>query len=378
MPSVGESALPSVFDGIYQAALEPERWREALTAGASALGVTGLSLMAEFGVRAPSVGPPAFDEIAADYIAEGWYQRNDRFLAYLYALEAGKGSGRFHLMSNHVVFPDDPQMERLAIQQEFFRRHRTGAFVGARLSHEGAGRIFLSVDRLKHEGDFSHDELGLVGLLAGHIDRALQISVALEDQAAASGIRSLEAVGKAAIGVGRGLAVVAINARAEAMLGAGIEIRAGRLATTDPSRQRAFERLVARASGEIEAGREPPGAIALPRPQGRPLVARAAPYLSASAEVLRGMRAIVLLTDLDSVPPTPSETLLRDVFGLTRAEARLAAGLGTGATLEDCATNYGVSLHTVRNQLAAVFAKMGVRRQTDLVLLAGQLAEDPG
>lgn len=378
MRSISESAMPSAFDGFYQAALEPERWSEALTAGAAALGVTGLSLMAEPGVRAPSVGPPAFDELAADYISEGWYQRNDRFLAYLGALDAGKGRGRFHLMSNQIVFSDDPQMERLAIQQDFFRRHRIGSFVGARLSHEGAGRIFLSVDRLKSEGEFSHEELGLVELAAGHIDRALQISVALEDQAAASGIRSLESIGKAAVGVGRGLSVVAMNARAEALLGAGLEVRAGRLAATDPSRQPALERLVARASGEIEAGRERPGALALPRPHGRPLVARAAPYLSASADVLRGMRAIVLLTDLDAAQPPPSETLLRDAFGLTRAEARLAAGLSTGATLEDCAKTYGVALNTVRNQLASVFLKTGVRRQADLVMLAGQLGEGTG
>lgn len=64
---------------------------------------------------------------------------------------------------------------------------------------------------------------------------------------------------------------------------------------------------------------------------------------------------------------------LRDSFGLTPAETRLAARLKDGLTLKEAAEDLGVSLNTVRNQLRAVFEKMGLSRQSDLVRALAQL-----
>ena len=54
-------------------------------------------------------------------------------------------------------------------------------------------------------------------------------------------------------------------------------------------------------------------------------------------------------------------------FGLSSAEARLASALAAGRSLGDYAAQAGVSRNTVRNQLAFVFDKMGMRRRTELV-----------
>lgn len=64
---------------------------------------------------------------------------------------------------------------------------------------------------------------------------------------------------------------------------------------------------------------------------------------------------------------------LRDSFGLTPAETRLAARLKEGLTLKEAAEDLGVSLNTVRNQLRAVFEKMGLGRQSELVRALAQL-----
>ena len=66
--------------------------------------------------------------------------------------------------------------------------------------------------------------------------------------------------------------------------------------------------------------------------------------------------------------------LSRD-FGLTAAEVRLAARLREGLTLKDAAADLGVSFNTVRNQLRAVFDKMGLNRQSDLVRALSQLSQ---
>ena len=65
------------------------------------------------------------------------------------------------------------------------------------------------------------------------------------------------------------------------------------------------------------------------------------------------------------------------MHGLTRAEARLAATLAKGISLEEAAAALSISVHTVRSQLKAVFAKTGVTRQAELValLLADMLTD---
>jgi DNA-binding CsgD family transcriptional regulator len=83
-----------------------------------------------------------------------------------------------------------------------------------------------------------------------------------------------------------------------------------------------------------------------------------------------GARPAVLLLLRGPSPAagTPA-TLLRDLFGLTPAEAKLAMRLAGGDSLNDAAVALGVARNTVRAQLQAIFSKTGVARQADLVRL---------
>ncbi len=62
-----------------------------------------------------------------------------------------------------------------------------------------------------------------------------------------------------------------------------------------------------------------------------------------------------------------SETSLITAYGLTPAEAQLTQGLVRGRTLEQLAAERTVTIHTTRAQLKSVFAKVGVRRQPELL-----------
>lgn len=81
--------------------------------------------------------------------------------------------------------------------------------------------------------------------------------------------------------------------------------------------------------------------------------------------------------------PAPEETgrmwsTLRESFGLTPAEIRLAALLREGKTLKDAADELSVSINTVRNQLRAVFDKLGLKRQSDLIRALTELSQVSG
>ncbi|MDP1617669.1 helix-turn-helix transcriptional regulator [Phenylobacterium sp.] len=76
-------------------------------------------------------------------------------------------------------------------------------------------------------------------------------------------------------------------------------------------------------------------------------------------------------------PPARTEALasaLISSFGLTRAETRLALKLQGGLSLAECGRDLDISVNTARNQLRAIFEKLGLRRQSELARTLAQLA----
>lgn len=65
---------------------------------------------------------------------------------------------------------------------------------------------------------------------------------------------------------------------------------------------------------------------------------------------------------------------MRESFGLTAAEVRLAMKLRDGRALREAAEELEVSVNTVRNQLRAIFDKMGLNRQSDLIRALTELS----
>ncbi len=86
------------------------------------------------------------------------------------------------------------------------------------------------------------------------------------------------------------------------------------------------------------------------------------PALGADAAVL------VFVTDLARREPL-SPQALRDLFGLTPTEARVARHLAAGLRPEDVARKMGVAGTTIAFHLRNVFGKTGTNRQAELVAL---------
>lgn len=78
-------------------------------------------------------------------------------------------------------------------------------------------------------------------------------------------------------------------------------------------------------------------------------------------------RAALLLFRAGAERTNVSPPLLGQLFGLTRAEASLAAAICRGETISGYAADKGISVFTARFQLKQVLAKTGALRQSDLV-----------
>lgn len=105
-----------------------------------------------------------------------------------------------------------------------------------------------------------------------------------------------------------------------------------------------------------------------------PVAALVSPLPPGLGEALAGPRglAIVVLRSLDAARPKVAGRL-RQLFGLTGAEAALALALVSGDRPEEIAAARGVRISTVRFQLRAILDKTGTRGQSDLVRLLTRL-----
>ena len=75
---------------------------------------------------------------------------------------------------------------------------------------------------------------------------------------------------------------------------------------------------------------------------------------------------MIFLKPVNENLPCP-EQLLSRFFQLTPAESRLACKIANGKTLKEIAAEHRITDNTARSQLKAIFSKMGINKQTNLV-----------
>jgi DNA-binding CsgD family transcriptional regulator len=133
-----------------------------------------------------------------------------------------------------------------------------------------------------------------------------------------------------------------------------------------------LRRAVADAMSDLQdAGGEVLSAFAVPRRAGlRPLTCLLAP-VGASADgvdIADRPQAMLFIGDPEK-PMDIDQRRLRQLYGLSRAEARVVALLAQGYKLDATAENLGLVYETVRKHLKQVFDKTGCDRQAELVRL---------
>jgi PAS domain S-box-containing protein len=110
--------------------------------------------------------------------------------------------------------------------------------------------------------------------------------------------------------------------------------------------------------------------IPIPAADGHPpLIFHLLPMRGSLGSAL-GILVVTTLAELG----VPAEDLVQGLFALARAEARVAALIGSGLSPRQAAEQLGISEGTVRTTLKHVFEKTGVSRQSELAVLLTKLA----
>jgi DNA-binding CsgD family transcriptional regulator len=87
-------------------------------------------------------------------------------------------------------------------------------------------------------------------------------------------------------------------------------------------------------------------------------------------------RFVTLMVATPDITASPTSEQLRDFFDLSNAQARVVLALLEGNDVMTSAAKLHISINTMRSHMRAIYAKMGVNNQSDLLrLLAGTLVD---
>lgn len=191
---------------------------------------------------------------------------------------------------------------------------------------------------------------------------------------AASSQTKLLAVSRQADGVvllGPGGAIRSMNEAAIRMLtaGDGLALVGDLFVAHRPPESRRLSHLLGEALGRLASGQM----LVSRRLSGRPYLVRLTPVPPTDhRSATHGIACIMLVRDLSHASLSPPT--LRELFGLTRREADLAAALVRLGSLRKAAADAAMAINTARNHLRTIFVKTSVNSQVRLVALLGALA----
>ena len=366
-----------LFDGVvrrfFEAAAVPELWPEALHALALACGAPAATALPTVGLTTTAVlvsrnGAGVIEE----GIRGGWFspERNTRMARCMALVQRGRRG----VITQQDAYSAE-ELARDAFQHEYIRPNGFSAFAGAILVEAPGLVLPVSIERAIGQDPFTRDEVALMNQLFTHLhaagDLALRVGMASTQRMA----DAFSAAGHPVALLARDGSVLHMNARFERLIGDGVLVRASRLGSWHCDADRAIEAAISRAVRYEGAEHGPLGSVVMPRRNGlRPLVAQVVPVVGLAHEILHLVAAIVTVTDLEATGSGPEQAVLEQAFGLTPAEARLAAQIAAGKTLADIAMEEGSARETLRSRLKTIFEKTGTGRQAELTLLLSKIA----
>ena len=258
---------------------------------------------------------------------------------------------------------------------EYYRRARFQEGLIVRLEGpEGYSHVTWSIcDPVERDGAWSSGQIEMIERVMPHIRHLFWVRQALAD---AGVLRSsltelLDARRLGVIHLDRWQRIIAANDLAREVLrrGDSLSDRGGVLSASVPADRVGLGQLLANAVprfGSIAVG----GSMSLRRQSGRRrLMVHVKPTVVRELDfAVRRAAVLVLIVD-PSLPPRIDPGRVAAAFGLTPAESEVACWLAQGKSVAEIAASTGRQKRTVYWLLEQIYAKMGVRRQVDLVRL---------
>ncbi|WP_245425759.1 helix-turn-helix transcriptional regulator [Rhizobium sp. J15] len=358
-----------VIDAVYQAAVRSELWSDTLCSIADYVGATGGNIVYQAADGRGSFLIPGRmrDDLNKLYLQH--YTDNPYARAFEKVKPGEIAIGNTMIDAEavrHSAFYAD-----ICEPQDIFNQ----LFLPHASLHErgGIGGVALFLSRRQDE--HVAEAAARLKRLSPHMTRAIDLSFQVNRIARAPELpqRLIDAIADAAMLLdGRG-AVLLVNAAAEALFKRADGIFLSR--SERPSLAAHISESSIRLTNAIRQallianGEDTPfeGVLSISRPSGLPpylmMITPLAPAaVSIWDAVDSGARLLIHIVDPEAKARRQAQQLQR-IFGLTEAETRVAALIGSGMTLPEIAKALGISANTVKTHTGRCFGKTGVRSQ---------------
>lgn len=377
-----ERRLLGAIGRIYDAAFDEPLWTGIAAEIAQAFDAPSMALH----LRKARQGEAHLLDVTANLVLSSdaerqraaYWRKNDLWVRRMGDLGLGR------VFRNDDIYPD-AVFERSGFYQDWCRANGQFYILGTVFQLPGGGTGSFGIHRPRDHRPFDETDRRHAEMLVPHYRRALEMRqrfrvAAVERQAT---LQALQRSDIAVLVVAPDYQVLHACPKADAMLrqADGLCIVGGRLTAKLRSEGDALRRLIDGANSwstgrvltlNVDDRRTDSGSLAITRPGRLPLTLLVAP-LRPLALGIAEPAAIVFVRDPEAA--TPHGSALRDLFGLTPAEAAMAVELAQGRSLKALATSHHVSMNTVRTHLKKVLAKTNTNRQAEAVtLILGSVA----
>lgn len=366
----------ATIDKIYAAAADGALWEDALRAIEDYTGSAGavLNLVPKHDAALPVCLSGSFSRDDCAEYATNYMWRCPR-------IAFAQQHPEVPIHWDRLIFTER-EMDRDATY-EWYGSHGLRYYVAGWAGQSSDHRAYMSLQRSRRQGHAEPEQIDEFKLIATHMERAIALAIKLGtfEQQSLLGLRVLEFLPHAVFALDARGEVLLANDRAQQLLSEGDALVCfdGRLQCRVSSDRAQFDQLLQSAL-TIEPAHAQGGWVQLRRASGRKPYVALITRFGVAENLFNSAQPVVLVVVSDPQGANgPSEHALHDIFGLTHAEARLASALSTGHSLESAAALLGIQAATARSELKAVFSKVGVNRQQDLVrVLTSLSAFEPG
>jgi DNA-binding CsgD family transcriptional regulator/PAS domain-containing protein len=360
---------------IYESAVDPSVWQEFLKQFADAIGSTTSTLF--FQDHSACKG-----EVSVAHRYDPFYLRQYEMHyasvnVWLQRLATQTKSGDIrnsaHACSASELLKTEYYNDWLRPQDLFFG-------YGGTIFRNGSVTTNIAAMRSRRAGPFGKPETELLRLLIPHLQRAMQLHrrLATAEAERNSSLQALEHLASGVILTNANGQVLFLNRAARQIVDRkdGLQVGLAGLSAASSRDTTELRKLIAEAAG-IVSGMPVAGSRAtmtVSRPSARrPLFLLVVPLCLdyARLQLLSSggiPTALILISDPEaSLTPDPAD--LQRSFALTPAEARFAAALMAGRSVEQTAAELRITRHTARTHLKRILSKTGTRRQGELIHL---------
>jgi DNA-binding CsgD family transcriptional regulator len=228
--------------------------------------------------------------------------------------------------------------------------------------------MVIALERAYDQGSASSAVLATLNEMHAHLARASFVAARMQLERARAATQALALLGIPALVFADNGKILAANQLIEALSGFILWRTKDRIALTDARADALLRDAIATVDQD-----DTPSVRSFPvRNAGSAMIAHVVPIRGSARDILFRCAAMLMLTPVTR-PEAPSVDLIRSLFDLTPAEARVARGLAAGQTVKGIAAESGTSTNTVRSHVKVVLTKVGYSRQSDVVALLNGL-----